>query len=172
MRISAVQSECARQNPPPPPLTIAPCRLLHILLPPPSQTEFDSLMEQYPTESTCPFAAPPYSPILTELLDQTAAHLTSIDFIYVFSHSILLMQGALLSRIATEIYKQEDFGQYAAPEARASVQELESKKLVQCLPTLTRWSQSVWHAIPDEAIDVSAFQQWHLPRMKLMVPGS
>ncbi|KAJ9112441.1 hypothetical protein QFC20_002229 [Naganishia adeliensis] len=139
--------------------SLSSSKLLHILLPPPSQAEFDGLMEQYPTESACPFAAPPYSPILTELLDQTAAHLTSIDFIYVFSHSILLVQGALLSRIASEIYKQDNFGQYAANQAQASVQELESKKLVQCLPTLTRWSQSVWHAIPDEAIDVSVLEQ-------------
>lgn len=140
-------------------LLLLSARLLHILLPPPSQGEFDALMEQYPTESACPFAAPPYSPILTELLDQTAAHLTSMDFIYVFSHSILLVQGALLSRIASEIYKQDNFGQYATNQAQASVQELESKKLVQCLPTLTRWSQSVWHAIPDEAIDVSVPEQ-------------
>lgn len=120
-------------------------------------------MEQYSTESACPFAAPPYSPILTELLDQTAAHLTSIDFVYVFSHSILLVQGALLSRIASEIYKQDHFGQYPANEAQASVEELDTKKLVQCLPTLTRWSQGVWQGLPDEAIDVRSIRECNCP---------
>jgi hypothetical protein len=130
-------------------------RLLHILLPPPSQAEFDALLARYPTESACPFAAPPYSPILTELLDETASHLTSIDFIYAFSHSILLIQGALLSRIASEIYNQEPYSGDSSRAVHATVQELHSKKLVQCLPTLTKWSKSVWQAMPDEAIDVS-----------------
>lgn len=131
-------------------------RLLHILLPPPSQAEFDALLVRYPTESTCPFASPPYTPILTELLDETASHLTSIDFIYVFSHSILLLQGALLSRIASEIYNQQPQSWNESSVPHAKVVELHTKKLVQCLPTLTRWSKGVWQAMPDEAIDVSS----------------
>jgi hypothetical protein len=131
-------------------------RLLHILLPPPSQTEFADLMERYPTESACPFPTPPYSPIITELLDQTAGHLTSIDFVYVFSQSIELVQGALLDQIAREIYNQPAFQQSPLGfTTEATIEELSSKKLVQCLPCLTRWSERVWQAVPDEAIDVS-----------------
>ncbi|KAJ9106286.1 hypothetical protein QFC21_001431 [Naganishia friedmannii] len=131
-------------------------KLLHILLPPPSQTEFEDLMERYPTESACPFPAPPYSPILTELLDQTAAHLTSIDFVYVFSQTIELVQGTLLDQIAREIYNQPAYQQSLLGSGftpGASIQELTSKKLVQSLPCLTRWSERVWQAVPDEAID-------------------
>lgn len=136
-------------------------RLLHILLPPPSQTEFEDLMERYPTESVCPFPAPPYSSILTELLDQTAAHLTSIDFVYVFSQSIELVQGTLLEQIAHEIYNQPTLQRNPLGEGfttGATIQELSSKKLVQCLPCLTRWSERVWQAVPDEAIDVREAQ--------------
>ncbi|KAJ9109866.1 hypothetical protein QFC19_001845 [Naganishia cerealis] len=131
-------------------------KLLHILLPPPSQVEFEDLLKLYPTESACPFLAPPYSPIVTELLDQTAAHLTSIDFVFVFSQSIELVQGTLLDQIAREIYNETTFQRNALRSSfmsEATIQEITSKKLVQCLPCLTRWSQRVWQAVPDEAID-------------------
>ncbi|KAJ9124291.1 hypothetical protein QFC22_001091 [Naganishia vaughanmartiniae] len=77
------------------------------------------------------------------------------------SSNIEIVQGTLLGQIAREIYNQPAFQQSPLGSGfttGATIQELSSKKLVQCLPCLTRWSERVWQAVPDEAIDVSEAQ--------------
>ncbi|KAK4686378.1 peroxin-3, partial [Tremellales sp. Uapishka_1] len=101
-----------------------------------------------PTSVTAPLPMSPadHSKHLVSLLDQTSVHLSSPDGKYLLHKGVDVMIGKLIESLKMECYITPDG-------------ELQTKRLVDCLPEITRWGRGVWEGIPDGGVEVLLNQQ-------------
>ncbi len=131
--------------------------LTPLLFPPTTAPELEKALSENPSPEECPFPAGPHDAPLTDLLEQSRLHLTSPDFLLVLPRCIDTLYRSLLDELASQTYmgdeasRGRDFAQ-----AGAQIRQITSKRVVECLPSFTKWSKRVWEGIPDEAVDVSA----------------
>lgn len=79
-----------------------------------------------------PFPSQPYPAVLSRLHAETQSHLKSTDFNLVLSLGI----KKLADKLSEEVFGEDG-----------------KKRLVDCLPGVTRWGRSVWDAIPDVGVE-------------------
>lgn len=72
------------------------------------------------------------------------------------------MTVAVLDRLAIEVYDEIDiipvndgYEQQQQQQPVARIESQKTRRVVECLPFLTRWSGDIWAHVPAEPIEVS-----------------
>lgn len=134
-------------------------RLHDILFPPASPAKFNHLLSKHGLLDSCPIPPPPYSHPLASLLNQSSSHVSSPDFKLLLETCMQRMTVAVLDRLAIEVYDEIDIipvnDGYEQGQPVARIESQKTRRVVECLPFLTRWSGDIWAHVPAEPIEVS-----------------
>lgn len=65
-----------------------------------------------------------------------------------------VMFQSMMSELREEVYEEGEADKQMV-DGEVKIEVLKTKRVVECLPSFTKWSKRVWEGMPDEAVDVS-----------------